>query len=166
MNGQGEEALAGLVRQVAESLTSRGLRLVTAESCTGGYLAKVITDVPDTSAWFECGWVCYSNQAKQRDLGVSASTLAAHGAVSEAVVRELALGALITSGVGRALSISGVAGPNGGTPRHPVGEVWFGQAGLLEGGHRVEARRQQWTGDRDAIRRQSVRFALEWLLAF
>jgi nicotinamide-nucleotide amidase len=147
------------------------VRLATAESCTGGYLAKLLTDIPGSSRWFEGGWVCYSNAAKLRDLGVRAATLAAHGAVSEQVVRELARGALTVGGVDRAIAISGVAGPDGGTVRHPVGEVWFGQAargggGGGGGGVRVEAVRRHWPGDRDAVRRESVQFALKWLLEF
>jgi nicotinamide-nucleotide amidase len=161
-----DAALGRLARQVAAHFSSRSLKLVTAESCTGGYLAKLLTDIPGSSGWFECGWVCYSNRAKQRDLGVSADTLAAHGAVSEPVVLELALGAMNAGGAHRAMAISGVAGPDGGTPRHPVGEVWFGQAARAEGEPRTAAVRRQWQGDRDAVRRQSVGFALEWLLAF
>lgn len=166
MSDCGDEALLALARRAGALLSSRGLRLATVESCTGGYLAKLITDIPESSGWFESGWICYSNRAKQRDLGVSAVTLAAYGAVSEAVVRELALGGLAASGADRTISISGVAGPSGGTARHPVGEVWFGQAARTEALPRVEGRRQQWSGDRDAVRRQSVRFALEWLLSF
>lgn len=166
MNGWDDASLAGLGRQAGELFSSRGLRLVTAESCTGGYLSKVLTDIPGSSDWFECGWVCYSNRAKQRDLGVSAGTLATHGAVSEAVVLELALGALHAGGADRAISISGVAGPAGGTLRHPVGAVWFGQAARDEGRPRAAAQLRQWQGDRETVRRQSVGFALEWLLAF
>lgn len=166
MSSCDDAALDRLARQVAAHFSSRSLKLVTAESCTGGYLAKLLTDIPGSSGWFECGWVCYSNRAKQRDLGVSADTLAAHGAVSEPVVLELALGAMNAGGVHRAISISGVAGPDGGMPRHPVGEVWFGQVARAEGEPRTAAVRRQWQGDRDAVRRQSVGFALEWLLAF
>jgi nicotinamide-nucleotide amidase len=161
-----DAALGLLARQVAEHFSSRTLKLVTAESCTGGFLAKLLTDIPGSSGWFECGWVCYSNRAKQRDLGVSAETLATHGAVSEAVVIELARGALISGGADRAIAISGIAGPDGGTLRHPVGDVWFGQAARAAGNPRTGAQRRQLQGDRDAIRRQSVRFALECLLAF
>jgi nicotinamide-nucleotide amidase len=166
LSGCDDAALGQLAQRVAAHLSSRTLRLVTAESCTGGYLAKVLTDIPGSSSWFERGWVCYSNRAKQHDLGVSTESLATHGAVSEAVVLELALGALDAGGADRAIAISGVAGPDGGTLRHPVGEVWFGQAARAEGKPRTAAQRRQWQGDRDAVRRQSVGFALEWLLAF
>jgi nicotinamide-nucleotide amidase len=166
VSGWDDPVLAGLARQTGTLLSSRGLRLVTAESCTGGFLAKLLTDIPGSSQWFECGWVCYSNRAKRRDLGVSLESLDTHGAVSEAVVLELALGALDAGGADRAIAISGVAGPDGGTLRHPVGEVWFGQAARTEDRPRTGAQRRQWQGDRDAVRRQSVGFALEWLLAF
>jgi nicotinamide-nucleotide amidase len=166
VNGCDDGTLAGLARQAGELLLSRGLRLATAESCTGGYLAKLVTDIPKSSCWFECGWVCYSNAAKQRDLGVSAATLVAHGAVSEAVVRELVLGALAASDAGRAIAISGVAGPSGGTARNPVGTVWFAQAERVGAAVRADAQVRRWEGDRDAVRRQSVAFALQWLLVF
>ena len=165
MNPPDDVALAALAQRVALRLSSAGLKLATAESCTGGFLSKLLTDIPGSSAWFECGWVCYSNRAKQRDLAVPAAILAEHGAVSEAVALGMALGAIEASGADRSLSITGVAGPDGGTARHPVGEVWFGLGRRREEGVMAEASRQRWTGDRDAVRRQSVAFALEWLLA-
>jgi len=158
-----DAGLAALARRVAEEFSSRGLKLVTAESCTGGYLAKLLTDIPGSSAWFECGWVCYSNAAKQRDLGVRADTLAEHGAVSEDTVIEMARGALERGEADVAIAISGVAGPDGGTAQHPVGEVWFGLT-RAEGAFGIQARRERFSGDRDAIRRLSVGLALEWLL--
>lgn len=140
---------------------------MTVESCTGGYVAKLLTDIAGSSAWFDGGWVTYSNEAKQRDAGVLKATLDAHGAVSEAVVREMASGGLVRSGADRAVAISGVAGPGGGTPRNPVGSVWFAVAvrGNEGGGERVRvlARHAQLEGDRDAVRRQSAAIALELL---
>ena len=120
--------LALLAVRVATALLDRGLKVATAESCTGGYLAKLLTDVPGSSRWFESGYVSYSNMAKQRSLGVAADTLAQHGAVSEQAVLEMAVGALAATGAHVAVSISGVAGPDGGTAVHPVGEVWLAKA--------------------------------------
>jgi nicotinamide-nucleotide amidase len=121
------------VAQVARSALAAGSRIVTAESCTGGWIAKVFTDAPGSSRWFDCGFVTYSDAAKVRDLGVSARTIKEHGAVSQATVREMAAGALrVTAadgqrGVGADVSIavSGIAGPDGGSIEKPVGTVWF-----------------------------------------
>lgn len=141
-------------------------RVVTAESCTGGGLAKAITDLPGSSQWFERGYVTYSNAAKVQDLHVSELTLERHGAVSEATAREMATGALRASGADVAMAITGVAGPDGGTPDKPVGTVWFALAARRDdGGADLEARLRNFTGDRAAIRRQSVKFAVEWLVA-
>jgi nicotinamide-nucleotide amidase len=114
-----------------------------------------------SSQWFDCGYVCYANSAKMRDLGVREITLATHGAVSEATVAEMALGALAQAGVPLSLAISGVAGPDGGSDLHPVGEVWFGVARLRGGKVEVQAFQRRFAGSRDAVRRQSVAFALE-----
>lgn len=156
--------LAVLAVRVGEHLLRDGLHAVTAESCTGGYVAKLLTDVPGSSQWFDCGYVCYSNAAKQRDLGVAAATLRQHGAVSAETVAELAQGALERSGADVAVSISGVAGPDGGSPRHPVGEVWFCAARRVAGGVSSRSVRRLFAGDRDAVRRQSAAFALELLI--
>ena len=164
MSAYDDSALAGLATRVGAQLSSQGQRLVTAESCTGGYVAKLLTDIPGSSSWFECGYVCYSNRAKHRDLDVSADSLQQHGAVSEQVVLEMARGALGTSGADRAIAISGVAGPDGGTPKNPVGSVWFARAARRGQQVRAEAVRQQWKGSRDVIRRRSAAYALEWLL--
>jgi nicotinamide-nucleotide amidase len=135
---------------------------VTAESCTGGWIAKVITDLADSSRWFERGYVTYSNEAKLQDLGVSKETLAAHGAVSEATVQEMARGALRETGADVAVSVSGIAGPSGGTPDKPVGTVWFAVARRNDAA--VVSRYQLFPGDREAVRRKSVHYALELLL--
>src|SRR5262245_61880113 len=105
-----------LATRVGRRLFASKRRMVTAESCTAGWIAKAMTDVPDSSHWFECGYITYSNAAKIRDLGVSSETLAAHGAVSEAAVQEMARGALRVSGADVAVAVSGIAGPTGGVP--------------------------------------------------
>ncbi len=120
--GRGDATLAGVL---LELLRERGLTVTTAESCTGGAIAAALTRIPGSSAGFEAGYVTYSNAIKTRTLGVGEDTLATHGAVSEAVVREMALGALAQSGADLAVSVSGVAGPDGGTPAKPVGTVWL-----------------------------------------
>lgn len=161
-----DKDLFALAESVGEKLRAAKRRLATAESCTGGWVAKACTDVSGSSQWFECGFVTYSNAAKIRDIGVSEKTLANHGAVSEATVREMAAGALRVSGVDIAVSISGIAGPDGGTPLKPVGTVWFGVASVQRGGDVVitsEAR--LFSGDREAIRRASVERALQLVLA-
>jgi len=147
--------------KLAKLLLDKKKQLAVAESCTGGWLAKCLTDSAGSSAWFERGFVTYSNAAKREMLGVSAGTLAEHGAVSEAVVREMAQGVLAHSRADVAVAISGIAGPGGGTPDKPVGTVcfaWAARAGFEE----VVTRR--FDGDRDAVRRHAVRYALERLL--
>lgn len=145
------------------ALQAAGLRIVTVESCTGGYVAKLLTDIAGSSRWFDCGFVTYANEAKQRDVGVLPATLLAHGAVSEAVVREMAAGALARTGADRAVSISGVAGPDGGTARNPVGSVWLAVAVRGAIGVEVTATHRQFAGDRDSVRRQAAGAALELL---
>jgi nicotinamide-nucleotide amidase len=152
-----------LVSQVARRALAAKHRVVTAESCTGGWIAKAFTDLAESSHWFERGYVTYSNEAKVHDLGVTQETLATHGAVSEATVREMALGALRVSGADVAVSVSGIAGPSGGTPAKPVGTVWFAVASKAANGAAV-TRHQLFPGDREAIRRSSVEYALELLL--
>ncbi len=152
--------------QLAEStgriLAARGLRLVTAESCTGGWIAKVVTDVPGASGWFERGFVTYTNQAKEEMLGVDPQFIDRHGAVSLPVVMAMATGALVHSHAQVAVAVSGIAGPTGGTPEKPVGTVCFGWA---RGAHFRWADRQHFKGDREAIRRQSVARALQGIEA-
>jgi nicotinamide-nucleotide amidase len=150
-----------LLSRLAEGLSVRGEMLATAESCTGGWVAKVCTDLAGSSTWFERGFVTYSNQSKQDMLGVSADTLADFGAVSEQVVLEMASGALAHSRAQWALAISGVAGPSGGTPEKPVGTVWLAWAG--PGEWRL-SRRCDFKGDRDAVRRQAMHTAIEVLV--
>jgi nicotinamide-nucleotide amidase len=145
-------------------LHTAGRRMATAESCTAGWIAKVMTDVAGSSQWFECGYVTYSNTAKMRDLGVSQQTLDSYGAVSEQTVREMARGALRVSGTHIAVAVSGIAGPDGGVPGKPVGTVWFAIAHERGGEVIVDARRQLFERGREVVRRRSVEFALELVL--
>src|SRR5919108_5340065 len=124
-----DNELEQLAMRLGRALLVRGWRVTTAESCTGGWIAKAITDVPGSSQWFDGGIVAYSNAAKQRSLGVPQEVLDVHGAVSEAAVRAMADGARLRSGVELAVAVSGVAGPRGGTPDKPVGTVWLAWSG-------------------------------------
>lgn len=155
-----DSALFALARAVGAQLFAARWRLVTAESCTAGWIAKAITDVPGSSAWFDGGYVTYSNEAKGRDLGVPTALLAAHGAVSEPVVRAMAEGALRRTGVEVALATSGIAGPDGGVPGKPVGTVWFARSVRRGAGVETIAVVRQFAGDREAVRRASVHNAL------
>ncbi|MRS19456.1 nicotinamide-nucleotide amidase [Enterobacteriaceae bacterium RIT692] len=156
-----DEQLQQLSRRIGEQLKKRQATVTAAESCTGGWIAKVFTDISGSSAWFERGFVTYSNEAKQQMVGVQDTTLQQYGAVSEQTVREMATGAAKAAAAEYAIAVSGIAGPEGGTPDKPVGTVWFAIAGP-EG--RVLAQRQIFAGDRDAVRRQSVVWALQTLL--
>jgi nicotinamide-nucleotide amidase len=158
-----DAALRALATRVGERLLAEGHTLVTAESCTGGWIAKAATDIAGSSRWFEGGFVTYSNAAKIRDLGVSVRSLEAEGAVSEAVAREMAAGALRASAADLALAVTGIAGPDGGSTAKPVGTVWFAVARRSGEHTEVAARLQHFGGDREAVRRQCVRFALELL---
>jgi nicotinamide-nucleotide amidase len=146
-----------LAAQVGALLKSRGMMLATAESCTGGGVAQAITEVAGSSAWFERGFVTYSNLSKQQLLGVREATLKQHGAVSEMTVREMAEGALRHSAAQVSLAVSGIAGPDGGTADKPVGTVWF--AWGLKNGETL-AQRHQLHGNRAEVRAQAVRIAL------
>jgi len=153
--------LMELAVAVGERLERRGLMVATAESCTGGWAAQVLTSVAGSSAWFERGFITYTNRAKQEMLGVSAQTLELYGAVSEETVREMAQGAIQHSHAQVALAISGVAGPAGGSLQKPVGTVCFGWA---QRGMEAVSSRQHFAGDREAVRRQAVAFALQGVL--
>ena len=160
-----DKGLFALSERVGQQLKAAGRRLAAAESCTGGWVAKACTDIAGSSQWFECGFVTYSNAAKVRDLGVSEQTLASHGAVSEATVREMAAGALRVAAVDVAVAISGIAGPDGGTPAKPVGTVWFAVASRRATETVITAEVQLFPGDRELIRRRSVEQALRLVLA-
>lgn len=152
--------LAALAGDLGRALLDTGLTLAVAESCTGGWLAKAVTDIAGAGDWFTAGFVTYSNAAKASMLGVSPESLAADGAVSEAVVLEMAAGARHRSGSGAAIAVSGIAGPTGGSPDKPVGLVWF--AWSL--GDRDWASQARFDGNREAVRRQAVAFAIQNLL--
>ena len=156
--------LVTLARRVGEALLMSNRRLVTAESCTGGFIAKTLTDIPGSSRWFECGYVTYSNAAKIRDLGVDPHTLAVHGAVSEAAARKMATGALHVSGVEVAVAVTGIAGPDGGEAGKPVGTVWFSCSVRRDAEVDLAAVRAHFPGDRHAVRRASVEYALKLIL--
>jgi nicotinamide-nucleotide amidase len=155
------DTLTTLATSVGAKLRAKGLMLTTAESCTGGWVAQVVTTIAGSSDWFERGFVTYSDAAKQEMLGVSARTLAAHGAASEQTAREMAIGALAHSRAQVALAITGIAGPSGGSADKPVGMVCFAWA--LKSGA-VSAETRQFTGDRESVRRQSVIAALQGVL--
>ena len=152
--------LSALAERVGELLASHHQMLVTAESCTGGWIAKTITDVGGSSAWFDCGLAAYSYEAKQALLGVRAETLLKHGAVSEETVLEMVSGALVHSGASISVAVTGIAGPGGGTPEKPVGTVWIGWK--RRGGY-PRTQLFHFDGDRDAVRRQTVGAALQGL---
>ena len=154
-------ALAALATQVGVLLTTRGQMLAVAESCTGGWVAKVLTDIPGSSGWLERGFVTYSNAAKEEMLGVSRQTLERHGAVSGPAVAEMARGAIQHSRAQVALAITGIAGPGGGSPEKPVGTVWL--AWTRRGADPI-TRRMRFDGDRAAVRLQAVQAALQGLL--
>jgi len=149
-----------LARNIGERLKAARAKLVTAESCTGGWAAQVVTSVAGSSDWFERGYVTYSNDAKRELLGVREQTLAKHGAVSEETAREMAQGALERGKGSIALSVTGVAGPGGGSAEKPVGMVCFAWASARS----VRSETRQFPGDRESVRRQSVIHALQGVL--
>jgi nicotinamide-nucleotide amidase len=153
--------LTALARALGAACRRRGLRVATAESCTGGGVAEAITRVAGSSEWFDRGFVTYSNEAKQQLLDVSRDTLAAHGAVSEETAREMAAGALVHSAAHAAVAITGIAGPSGGSPGKPVGLVWFAWAARSAD---VQTRHFRFRGGRASVRQQSVAVALQGLL--
>jgi nicotinamide-nucleotide amidase len=158
-----DRELSRLAASLGQALALRGWRVTAAESCTGGLVAAAITSVAGSSAWFDEGFVTYSNAAKVRALGVPAETIDAHGAVSEAVVRAMAEGALARAGADLAVAITGIAGPGGGTPGKPVGTVWLGWA---RRNGRTVAEGHRFSGGRHAVRVASAVEALRRLVAF
>ena len=157
--------LQRLARAVGDRLMARAGTLVTAESCTGGWIAKACTDVAGSSRWFQGGVVAYSNLLKVAFLDVPEGLLERHGAVSEQVVRAMAAGALTRTGSTVAVAVSGVAGPDGGTADKPAGTVWLAWAWREQDGSlRSDALLERFPGGRDEVRRRTVRCALERLL--
>jgi nicotinamide-nucleotide amidase len=159
------EEVAPLVATLGGALRRRGWRLAAAESCTGGLVAAACTSVAGSSDWFDRGYVTYSNDAKVEALGVDPALLVAHGAVSEAVARAMARGALERSRADLALAVTGIAGPGGAAAGKPVGTVWLAVAQRTPAGAVVSARLLQLDGDRRAVREATVRAALEGALA-
>jgi nicotinamide-nucleotide amidase len=149
-----------LAEALGEQFRQQRLSLVTAESCTGGWIAKTVTDIGGSSDWFDCGMVAYSYEAKQAMLGVRPETLEHHGAVSRETVIEMVSGALVNSGASVAVAVTGIAGPGGGSVDKPVGTVWLGWK--RRGGY-AKAQAFHFDGDREAVRRQTVSAALEGL---
>lgn len=158
-------AVHPLVIQLADALRARGWRLACAESCTGGLIAAACTELAGSSDWFERGIVSYSNEAKTALLGVQRVTLDAHGAVSEPVARAMAEGVLASSGADLAVSVTGIAGPGGGSAAKPVGTVWFGFAWRGDDGRvRVHCEHRRFDGGRSQVRAATVDHALHGLL--
>jgi nicotinamide-nucleotide amidase len=156
-----DPVLHELAATLVGELSRKNRTLATAESCTGGWIAKALTDVPGSSGCFGYGIVSYSNGAKETVLGVSNNTLAEHGSVSEAVVREMAEGTLRLSGADISVAVSGVAGPDGGSDEKPVGTVWFAWSVRGPDGVTTETDLQRFDGNRDSIRMQTVIHGLE-----
>lgn len=152
-----EQSLQQFAQQLGVQLVAQKLTLATAESCTGGWVSKIITDIDGSSRWFECALVTYSNQSKRDLLGVSQASLDQFGAVSLPVVKEMVLGLLDRCNASLGVSVSGIAGPGGGTTDKPVGTVWIAWA---KPGVVIESMRFQFKGDRAAVRLQAVEEAL------
>lgn len=151
---------AKLVGQLAAQLLKHRQKVCTAESCTGGLIAKTLTDLAGSSDWFERGFVTYSNPAKSDMLAVPASVIEDYGAVSKAVAQAMASGALRHSQADYAIAVTGVAGPGGGSPEKPVGTVWIAVASAQQ----LHASRFQFEGDRQAIREATLVSAIEAIL--
>ena len=156
--------IRGLAESLVTALSSSGKTVTTAESCTGGWIAKAITDIPGSSSAFAYGIVSYSNGAKESLLGVQNSTLTDHGAVSSQVVKQMAQGALQLSGADIAVAVSGVTGPDGGTDEKPVGTVCFAWAVRTKSGITVDGEKQRFDGNRNEVRVQTVAQALRGVL--
>lgn len=158
-----DNALFELAERLGQSLKAKGHKIATAESCTGGWIAQAITEIPGSSAWFDRGFVTYSNNAKVQMLGVSPQTLAEHGAVSTEIAQQMAMGALANSEADWAIAVTGIAGPDGGSEEKPVGTVyvaWQNKTGFSK----VE--RLSLSGNRLQIRRQTITKAMEGILIF
>jgi nicotinamide-nucleotide amidase len=155
-----------LSTRVGRVLREKALLLATAESCTGGGIGQAITEIAGSSEWYDCGFITYSNAAKTALLGVPAAMIAQFGAVSEEVVAAMAEGALTNSNAGVSIAVTGIAGPGGAVPDKPVGTVCFGWCSRQNASPRTHTERLLLTGDRHAVRQQSVAHALQGLLRF
>ena len=156
-----EQALRNLAEQLGDCFKVHGVKLASAESCTGGWLAKIITDIPGSSAWFTGSVVCYSNESKQSLLGVTEATLKEFGAVSRETVHELAHGLFDKTDADAVVTVSGIAGPDGGSDEKPVGLVWISWGWR---GESVFTRSFNFVGDREDVRKQSIAQMLQCLL--
>lgn len=159
-----DRVLSRLADRVGRRLRSQNSRLVTAESCTGGWIAKCITDIPGSSDWFSEGFVTYSNQSKHERLGVPAGVLLKYGAVSRATAKAMAEGALRRTNSSVAIAVTGIAGPGGAVPGKPAGTVWLAWAYRRRRVIRIVLQLRHFRGDREAVRRKTVRAALQGLL--
>lgn len=159
-----DDALLALARRVGAKFVAARLTLVSAESCTGGWISKAVTDIAGSSQWFLEGFVTYSNEAKHQRLGVPNAVLRKRGAVSEATARAMATGALRRARADVAIAVTGIAGPGGGVLGKPVGTVWLAWARRRGRSVQVAAELRHFRGDRDAIRRKTVRLALLGLM--
>jgi len=162
INALNDQRLQQFAKQVGLTLVDHGLMLVSAESCTGGWLGQIITSVAGSSAWYEQGFITYTDMAKQETLGISSGTLEQYGAVSEQTALEMARGAISRSHAQMGVAVTGIAGPDGGSVKKPVGMVCFSWA-LKDGHMRNETR--YFTGNREMIRRQTVVVALQGVIA-
>lgn len=154
------QSITSIADRVGNQLLQKKAKITTAESCTGGGIAEAITATAGSSQWFEYGYITYANRAKKQLLNVSQKTLDAYGAVSEQVVEQMAVGAIHSSGANYAIAVSGIAGPDGGSPEKPVGTVWV--CWITPETTRVE--QYQLQGDRQAVREQVIKISLQELL--
>jgi nicotinamide-nucleotide amidase len=157
--------LARLAARVGRRMLRAQHGVATAESCTGGWIAKALTDIAGSSQWFVEGFVTYSDESKRRRLGVPRSVLERHGAVSEAVVRAMAIGALRRTRAQWVVAVTGIAGPGGAVPGKPVGTVWLAWAGRRGRAVRVAVQLKRFRGNREVVRRKTVRAALQGLMS-
>jgi nicotinamide-nucleotide amidase len=158
----GDDALRALAAEAGALLLAAGRRVATAESCTGGWVAKCLTDIAGSSQWFERGYVTYSNEAKAQSIGVATSVIETFGAVSRPTAEQMAAGALHASGADIAVAVTGIAGPDGGSADKPVGLVWFALAQRTAAPVAIQ---QQFAGDREGVRRAAVASALRMVIA-
>ena len=159
-----DDSLYEFALKIGAALSDHGYSLATAESCTGGWIAKAITDVPGSSGWFERGFITYSNRSKTEQLGVTAALISEYGAVSAQVVEAMARGALKYSPADIAVAVSGIAGPEGGSPEKPVGTVWFAWAIRADGQNRVHSERSHFGGSREEVRYAAAEHGLSGIL--